>query len=239
MASTPFDHEPRASLFSVTARGGRTSLEGFDAQRRYALIWLIESMTDPDFAAILIEGAEDIEARFNRQSGAELYAVQVKNYRVTMTKVREIINHFRLLDEASPGTWASFIIACAKLDRHTGKIHSRLQLYRSMSKGEFYGEKNKILADTRHELLWELEKAGLPAEFVLERVAFEPNLNLYGQDEWVQSRARDLLQGLYPHVDRESAQVIYLQLWQMVSSSIGEAITRGRVEEAIQAELDG
>jgi tetratricopeptide (TPR) repeat protein len=229
----------RPSLLDPAAIGGKTALDGFDFQRRYALIWLIESLADPEFAAILVEGAEDVEARFDREGGVERHAVQVKNYRVTAAKAKEIIHHFQdRLDKASPGTWTSFAIACAELDKTVATIHNQLQNYRSKSTGEFYSETDGVLANTRDQLKQRINSAGLPPEFVTERLAFEPDLKMYSQDEWVESRALDLLQGLYPQIDHHGAQVIYLQLCNLVSGSTGKALTRHQVERAIQAELD-
>jgi hypothetical protein len=234
----PSSHEPKVSLLDPAATGGIIALEGFDFQRRYALIWLIESLADPGFAALLVEGAEDVEARFDRESGPELYAVQVKNHQITTSKAKGIIEHFDKLDKASPGTWASFTIACAGLGQKAGTIHNQLQNYRSKSTGEFYTEKEEILANTRAQLETRLENAEMPADFVIERVTFEPDLKMYGQDEWVRSRALDLLQGRYPHVDRKGAMVIYLRLREIVSTHTGKVIARSAVEEAIQAVLD-
>ena len=75
--------EPKASLQDPDARGGLAAIKGFDCQRRYALILLLESLPDPDWSAVIIEGAEDVEARFDRQGKIEGRSVQVKNYRVT------------------------------------------------------------------------------------------------------------------------------------------------------------
>lgn len=124
MASPPL-YEPKASLLDPEATGGKTALDGFDFQRRYALIWLIESLADPDFAAILVEGAEDVEALVKRGSSDERRAVQVKNQRVTTAKAREIVGRLHKLDTESPGTWTSFAIACTELDKTSGTIHSQ------------------------------------------------------------------------------------------------------------------
>ena len=41
------DLEPAASLVDAQARGGPTAIRGFDFQRRYALILLLQSLPDP------------------------------------------------------------------------------------------------------------------------------------------------------------------------------------------------
>jgi len=239
MANESKDQSKFSSL-SPHATGGKTALDGFDFQRRYALIWLIESLADPDFATILVEGPEDVEARFNRESGVERCAVQVKNHRVTTGKAKEIIKGYfhDTLDKASPGTWTSFVVACTELGQNVGTIHNQLQNYRSKSTGEHYNEKDGFLVNTRDELKMRISEAGLPAEFVMERVSFEPDLKMYSQDEWVQSRALDQLQRLCPQIDHYGAQVIYLRLCKLVSDFTGAAITRHQAEEAIQADLD-
>ena len=72
-----------ASLLDPESTGRKTALDGFDFQRRYALILLIESLRNPDFATVVVEGAEDVEVRFDTERGVKRRAVQAKNQRLT------------------------------------------------------------------------------------------------------------------------------------------------------------
>ena len=47
-------------------RGGATAQGGFDFQRAYALLLLAQNLRDPAFSAVMVEGAEDVELRFDR-----------------------------------------------------------------------------------------------------------------------------------------------------------------------------
>ena len=183
----------KASLLDDAARGGPTAIKGFDFQRRYALILLLELLPDPEWRAVLVEGAEDVEARFDRQERIERRAVQLKNYRVTAAAAREIIDHLKKLDEDSPGTWQEFVIACAELDDTLKTIHNSLQRYRPA--GRFYTADDAILVNTRADLERQIAAARLPVEFVLGRVTFEPSLQPCNEEKWVHAQRADSAAG--------------------------------------------
>lgn len=225
--------EPGASLLDAEARGGPTAIKGFDFQRRYALILLLESLPDPDWSAVLVEGAEDVEVRFDRQGRVERRAIQLKNYRVTAAKAREIVGHLQKLGEDSPGTWVAFVIACAELDDTLKTIHDGLERYRPS--GSFYSADDAILANTRADLERQIRTAKLPVDFVLERVVFEPGLKWYKDEDLVRARALDLLQEAYPGINRAAAEGIYLRLRELVAESTGRPIERSQVEAIIDA----
>jgi tetratricopeptide (TPR) repeat protein len=196
---------------------------------------LVESVTDPEWSAVLVEGAEDVEARFDRQGRAERHAIQLKNYRVTTAKAREIVGHLQKLDADSPGTWTAFVIACTELDDTLKTIHNGLERYRPLRSGSFYAADNAILANTRAEVQRQIGEATLPVEFVLERVTFQPGLQSYKEEEWVRARALDLLQEAYAGINRAAAEGIYLRLRELVAESTSRPIERRQVEEIIAA----
>jgi len=231
----PAGQPPKASLLDAEARGGPTAVRGFDFQRAYALILLIESVTDPDWSAVLVEGAEDVEARFDRLGKVERRAIQLKNYRVTTAKAKEIVGRFEKLDKDSPGTWTAFVIACTELDDTLKAIHNGLERYRPLHPGSFYAADDPILANTRAEVECQIGEATLPVEFVLERVTFEPGLQAYKGEEWVRARALDLLHKAYPGINRAAAEGIYLRLYQLVSESTGRPIERQQAMAVIDA----
>jgi hypothetical protein len=225
--------ERGASLLDAEARGGPTAVRGFDFQRAYAFILLIESMADPDWTAVLIEGAEDVETRFDRQGRVDRRAVQLKNYRVTAAKAREIVNHFEKLNRDSAGTWTTFVIACTGLDERLLTIHNGLERYRPLRSSSFYGADDAILANTREEVERQIGACKLPVDFVLERVTFEPDLQAYKDEDWVRGRALDLLHKARPEIAHDSAEKIYLRLAKLVSESTGQPIVRRQVEKII------
>jgi hypothetical protein len=104
-ARRPPGKPKRASLLDPEARGGQIAQDGFDFQRAYVRILLLESLQDPAFTSVLVDVAEDVEIRFDRQGTVECRAIQVKNYPVTAPRAREIIAHFEKLSADSPGTW--------------------------------------------------------------------------------------------------------------------------------------
>ena len=232
--------EDQPSLLDSESTGGKTALAGFDFQRHYALILLVKSLHDPDFATVVVEGAEDVEVRFDTERGVRRRAVQVKNHRVTTKPAMKIIDHFHRLDRASPGTYTSFAIVCTELDDTLRAIHNGLERYRSLG-SDLDEERDKILANTRAELEGRIKRAVLETlvPFVIERVRFEPDLNAYQNLEWVRGRALDLLLGTYPRISAVAARNIYLRLRELVEGSTSQPITRQQavaVIEGVQAE---
>ena len=80
---------------------------------------------------------------------------------------------------------------------------------------------------------------GLPPEFVMGRVTFEPDLKMYSKDEWVESRALKLLKELYPQIDDDGAEFIYLRLCKLLERSTGKAITRQVVDNVLAKFMQG
>jgi hypothetical protein len=223
----------KASLLDDASRGGPTAIKGFDFQRHYALILLLELLPDPDWRAVLVEGAEDVEARFDRQGRIERRAIQLKNYRVTAAMAREIVDRLKKLDDDSPGTWQEFVIACAELDDTLKVVHNGLERYRPA--GRFYTGDDAILANTRADLECRIAAVRLPVEFVLGRVTFEPSLQSFNEEKWVQARALSLLQQSYRGASHAAAEEIYLRLKDLVSESTARSIERRQVDEIIGA----
>jgi tetratricopeptide (TPR) repeat protein len=222
-----------ASLLDAESRGGPTAIKGFDFQQRYALILLLESLPDPGWTAVLVEGAEDVEIRFARQDRVERRAIQLKNYRVTAAKAREIVAHLKKLDDDSPGTWIEFVIACAELDDTLKTIHDGLERYRPS--GRFYAADDAILANTRADLARQIDAAKLPVDFLLERVTFQPGLEWVKDEDLVRARALDLLHKAYAQFDRAAVDGIYLSLKDLVAESTVRPIDRQQVEAIVGA----
>lgn len=236
----PERHSPesRASLGDPQAAGGPIALRGFDFQRAYALTLLVDSLPDDDFSAIIIEGAEDVEARFDKDGAIQRRAVQVKGYRVTLALARDIIDHFAKLDRDSPGTWRSFAIACTGLDAKLQAIHNLLTSYRKPQ--DFYdAEEDGILVSTRADLEIKLDDARLPQEFTIERVTFEPGLpDLAQLETWVQPRVVDALQRTYPEMTHDAAEDAYRRLLALATESRRRAITRKQAQTEITSAME-
>jgi len=236
MAGNP-NSGSKASLGDPGATGGLTALKGFDFQRAYALILLVESIRDPDFTGIILEGAEDVEVRFDREGIIERRAVQVKSYRVTMALAKKIIARFVELDKTSPGTWTWFVIACTGLDGTLQTIHNLLTSYRK-PQGFYDAVDDGILANTRAVLEHTIADAGLPVGFLIERVTFEPGLpDLTQLQEWVRPRVLHMLQTSYSWMNHTTAKEIYFRLIELISKSTRKSITRQQVESLIEATM--
>jgi hypothetical protein len=230
--------EPKVSLGDRQSAGGPIALKGFDFQRAYALTLLVESLPDTAFTAVIVEGAEDVEVRFDREGTVERRAVQVKGYRVTLALAREIIAHFEKLDRDSPGTWREFAIACTGLDAKLQAIHNLQASYRD-PQGFYEAEADGILVNTRAELEGKLAAAELPVEFIVQRVTFEPGLpNLAQLEAWVRPRVLDALQRSRPEMTRAAAEDAYRRLLVLVSESTRKSITREEAQTEIASAIE-
>ncbi len=224
-------------LLSQEASGGPTADAGFEFQRAYLLILLLDSLPDPAFTAILNEGMEDVEIRFDRQGTVQRRAIQLKNYRVTKAKARTILGRWAQWYKGSPESWTGFTIACGELDDALGVVQGALDRYRPVS--GFHDQDGKPLSETRAEARARIQAldAEMPddlVEFVLERVSLERDSS-YGVQATVRARALDLLQdpqGINrdQQIDRDAAEEIYLRLHELIRGSTGIPITRPQIE---------
>ncbi len=245
---TEHDNEIGPSQHDPAASGGSDALKGFDFQRRYALIWLVESLSDPDFTKIKIEGAEDVEALFRRKSRKKRIAVQVKDHTVDLREARDILQAFYRTHEGSPDTWESFVIACTGLVNSLQPVQRGLEKFDDMRSEGFYSPDDEWYVNTRagaekkikdkHLVPKATDGIGVrgqldPVDFVLERVTIHKDLNVYSKDEWVESRALDLLYTLYPQIERRDREFIYLRLCKLFSESASRCITREDVKEVV------
>jgi tetratricopeptide (TPR) repeat protein len=224
------------TLTDRKAMGGIIALKGFNFQRNYALILLIESLANPEFKALMVEGAEDVES-----SGVARNAVQVKNHDLTIAEFMGILQDFYKLDSASPGTWAQFVIICTGLDDKVNTLHRHLERYHN---GEaFYAAEDGIRVETLEALRVRFKELGggehgVPFEFLLERVSVRTDLLLYQNQELVRSQALELLHRLYPKPSYDILDTIYNRLANLVAEFTGKALFRQEVLDIIQAEID-
>ena len=174
-----------------------------------------------------------METRFEIQGRIERHSYQLKNHRVTTSEAKEIISNFAKLDEDSPGTWNSFVIACTEIDEKLKPIHNALVDYRQLNSTPFYSDGDKILTNTREQLEKRINAKRTSATFVLEYVTFEPDLISYIKDEWIEAQVLNLLQSAYLEIEHTSAQKIYYELRDLIATSTRRPISRAEAEAII------
>ena len=132
--------------------------------------------------------------------------------------------------ESSKDSWA-----CTGLDGTLGPIHNAQKIYRDQVSGGHYDPGDGPLAKTRAELADKIIDAKLPVDLVLDKVAFEPDLQVFKDQGSVGDLAKGLLQRTYPSVDYTTADLIYLRLYKLVADSTGKPIARQQVLDVIDA----
>src|SRR5205807_3127700 len=108
------------------------------------------------FEAVIVEGMEDIELRYNDRGLSWREAFQVKSTTVSLSEARGIIRRFEDLDRESPGTWRSYVIVSRGVDKALQSLESGLRDFRSA--GPFYGGA-RIAEASKGELMASLLQA--------------------------------------------------------------------------------
>src|SRR6266404_4422804 len=91
------------SLLSPESMGGITAGKGFDFQTRYAACQLPIWLKDKFFHQLFYEGTGDVDIRFQQNGHSSRIHLQVKDHEVTLSEFKEVITHFRALDNEWPG----------------------------------------------------------------------------------------------------------------------------------------
>ncbi len=162
------------SLLSPESMGGITAGKGFDFQTRYAACQLPIWLKDKFFHQLFYEGTGDVDIRFQQNGHSSRIHLQVKDHEVTLSEFKEVITHFRALDNEWPGIYKYFTLVCPSLSAKLRPVETGLARFRNAK--PFYDDAAEALAPTKQELDGRLRKIGLSdddVDFAHEKLFLE------------------------------------------------------------------
>ena len=217
--------------------GGLIASKGYRFQEHYIVSRVIGWLRDPDFRALVPEGAGDVDVRFERPDGAELWFVQVKNHKVNLVEAREVFQKQFLDSEAeSPDTWQRFYLAAPALHPRIQGLRTQVERLRDLR--GMYGPEDPKWQDTLRAIQKTADALNLPcrAEFLVEKVYFDTAglADLKGERTLRDRFVVDLQEWSGHKVSLEDAQTACLRLLDVIRQGMGKTLSRAVLEEALK-----
>ena len=229
---------PSGSLLSPQATGGITAGKGFDFQTRYAAcqlpVWLLES----GFYQLFVEGTGDIDIRFVEGGQSSRVHLQVKDHEVTAPEFKEVVAHFRQLDNGMPDVYKCFTLVCPSLAPKLRPLETGLSRLRKAR--PFYDDVDHVLAPTKEELRERIRKLRLDddqIEFLESKVFFEIGHGDLHQDNRALEVfvARMLAHPQYSGMIRAMVQPAFAELLRALEARRGNILARSDIEQLLRS----
>jgi hypothetical protein len=226
-----------AGFVSKSDMGGVNGGKGYHFQEHYIVSRVIGWLRDPDFRALVPEGAGDVDVRFERCGGIERWFVQVKDHQVSLAEAREIFRkQFLDSDTRHLGTWQRFYLAAPALHPKLGRLRKQVERLRNLR--GVYGPDDPKWQDTLRAIQRTADKLKLPcrAEFLVEKVYFDTEglADLKGERTLRDRFVVDLHEWSDREVSLEDAAAAYLRLLEVVRQGMGKTLFRADLEGALR-----
>lgn len=236
MADTP---KFPASLLSSQATGGLHGSRGYRVQDAYAIVHAPDWLLEPRFAAVMVEAAGDVDCLFTSEAETWRTYTQVKDFHITPTKFRPIINEFRKRQQSSGETYKRYrLVARGFVNKFDTVVEGVSRLRQAEP---FYKDGGKmVLQATRADLDERAKGCGLSPEdvtFILDYVDFEDLSGLHDPDT-VKLRFKGGLGRVFDATTEQGRDNAYKAIYELIRNGIGRIIMRGQLETAIKVALD-
>jgi hypothetical protein len=225
-----------ASLLSPQAMGGITAGEGFDFQTRYAAcgipLWLLEAT----FQQLFFEGTGDIDIRYVEGGKSSRTHIQVKDHDVQPGELKEVVEQFRRIDEAMPGTYKCFTVVCPSLSPTLRPIESGLARFRGAR--PFYDDNPSALDPTKQALDERLRSVGLDdyIEFIHTKVILDVGHGDMHHDDRALAHFVNRLLSHPDYAERVRTMVLpaFAETMRMIGARKGNVIDRADMEKVLK-----
>lgn len=228
------------SLLSPAAIGGIVAGKGFDFQTRYAVCHLPVWLQDDAFHQVFFEGTGDIDIRYVDGEKSTRKHIQVKDHEVTPSEFKEVIDSFQATDNAFPGVYQKFILACPSLSPQLRSIENGLARLRGAA--SFYDDMPSALSSTKNDADERMRKHGLTneqIEFIHEKIRIE-----IGHGDLVhEDRALELfVVRLLNHPEfagkiRAMVQPAFSEVFRTINASKGSVLHRTALESVLRSSV--
>lgn len=171
-----------ASLTSKVGMGGLHGGRGYDTQERYTVCRLPEWEHRPGFSGIYPELSGDVDVLFENLPEGKKHGehVQVKDFTITPSKLREIVEGFVAWDKGRPDFYRKYIVACPSLNDDVMNLKHILERLGNAPKPQ-----NELYPVEWADLGERLRKMGLEAhcDFIFSKMGFDVDPGAVGDDE--------------------------------------------------------
>jgi hypothetical protein len=217
--------------------GGIIAGKGFDFQTRYAACQLPIWLKDKYFHQLFYEGTGDVDIRYQQNGQSSRIHLQVKDHEVSLSEFKQVIAHFRALDNDWPGVYKYFTLVCPSLSAKLRPVETGLARFRNAK--PFYNDVAEALVPTKQELDGRLRKIGLSdddIDFAHAKLFFEIGHNDLHHDD----RAIDVFVGRllslpeYEGKIRAMLQLAFAELLRAIHAKRGAVLERSDVEQILR-----
>ncbi len=228
------------SLLHPKHRGGVDGAKGFFFQDAYIASRIPDWLADPRFVALLKEGVGDVEVAFEASSVRTRILYQVKDHHVPPADCVAIIKSFYEKDQAAPGTYHQFVLACRSFGQEAERL--RQSLTGLVGASPMYDAHDRPLADTTRDLAEQLTRLQLnvPIEFLTEKVRFDTELgDVQTSDQRLADQFVGAVQRCLPEwAGHAGLHRAYESLRNRIQEAIRVTLSRSEIEQRIQQTLD-
>jgi tetratricopeptide (TPR) repeat protein len=216
------------SLLDPRYMGGLQGAAGYRFEDLYVVSQLPEWVGDSELEAFQQERLSDVELFF--QSGRR-HRIQIKNHRLSIPELRDIIRDFSLQEQAAPDQVERYTIASPGMTRPGERIRQAVE---RLSRSEPYG--GPEVTATRQDLGSMLDTHGLGemADLVIAKVRFDTNMG-WLRDE---ARVRDVFVGAVGRghgISSDAALELYCRAANLIPAERGAVIPLSVFREAIDS----
>lgn len=228
------------SLLEHEARGGSVASDGFAFQEAVTLAYLPMWWAHEGFSSLIREAIGDTEAKFFVPGqGFVIELLELKNHTLTPTEFWREIQRFQELEEAAPGTYRRFILACTGLSEALHPLYHSLQRIRGPQ--DFYPSTSAIPQrswDDYVTVVKGLNHTGQDAKFLFEKVDFHPDFSA-SPSHWEALFTRALVKhrpGMQD-ISGRSLHTLYERLSMLLRDRCNQPILRREVEACIDVAI--
>ena len=232
--------DTKPTLTDAKGSGGLVAQSGFDYQLWVALAWLPGWLVQPAFESFILEGLEDIEARFftpYAPEGRVIDRFQAKEGTLSKSAMAEVLSNFLNYEQSYPGTARVQTLVTPSLMpslRWVARDQIRIQKARP-----FYQPFATITAASdlkfRKDLIGEFgQELG---SFVAENV--DVSLRQYTDVQAARLGFAQALEAAFPDLDctQKQARAAFDDLVTLANEHRGAGITRAQALDVLQAAL--
>ncbi|MGA9980284.1 MAG: SAVED domain-containing protein, partial [Candidatus Sulfotelmatobacter sp.] len=187
------------------------------------------------FQQLFFECTGDIDIRYVEGGKSSRTHIQVKDHDVQPGELKEVIEQFRRLDTAMPGTYKCFTVVCPSLSPTLRPIESGLARFRGAR--AFYDDNPSALAPTKHALDERLQSVGLGdhIDFIHEKLLLDVGHGDMHHDDRALAHFVNRLLSHPDYAEKVRTMVLpaFAETMRLIGARKGNVIDRADMEKVL------